>query len=90
MHRASTNLYVYIKSLSINSFNEMYLGKNNFKYIYKRKNSKLLATSKEKGTGVNIPPFPKSISQSVSVLKMVATNAFFWHKVPEISLACFI
>ena len=45
---------------------------------------------KEKGTGVNIPPFPKSISQSVSVLKMVATNAFFWHKVPEISLACFI
>lgn len=55
----------------------MYLGKNNFKYIYKRKNSKLLATSKEKGTGVNIPLFPKSISQRMSVLKMVATNAFF-------------
>ena len=56
----------------------MYLGKNNFKYIYKRKNSKLLATSKEKGTGVNIPLFPKSISQRMSVLKMVATNAFFF------------
>ena len=55
----------------------MYLGKNNFKYIYKRKNSKLLATSKEKGTGVNIPPSPKSISQRMSVLKMLAANAFF-------------
>lgn len=33
----------------------MYLGKNNFKCIYKRKKSKLLATSKEKETGVNIP-----------------------------------
>ena len=53
----------------------MYLGKNNFKY--KRKNSKLLATSREKGTGVNIPPSPKSISQRMSVLKMLAANAFF-------------
>lgn len=49
----------------------MYLGKNNFKYIW-RKKFKLLATSKEKETGVN-----KSFRQSFSMPKMVATNAIF-------------
>lgn len=66
MHSVSTNLYIYVKSQSINNFKEMYLGKNNFQHIFEMKNFKLFAISKEKETGANIPDPLKVSARALS------------------------